>query len=171
MKRSGKFYRKNEAEVMRSLGLTPTPNSGSGAIWKEDGQNDCVICQLKSTDAESIRIQRKDLHTLEYNASVCHKTPVFAVQFIQGNEVWLMVKPEDLGALQGITGVCGETVVINPLYKSMFNMAKENIEAMENLEQSAERMKEKSVVSSAKARERFRQEVEARYEKKGKSAT
>jgi hypothetical protein len=28
MKRSGKFYRKNEAEVMRDLGLKPTKNSG-----------------------------------------------------------------------------------------------------------------------------------------------
>ena len=27
MKRSGKFYRKNEAEVMRALGLKPTKNS------------------------------------------------------------------------------------------------------------------------------------------------
>lgn len=32
MKRSGKFYRKNEQEVMKSLGLNPTPNSGSGWI-------------------------------------------------------------------------------------------------------------------------------------------
>lgn len=27
-KRTGKFYRKNEAEVMKSLGLVPTKNSG-----------------------------------------------------------------------------------------------------------------------------------------------
>ena len=27
-KRSGKFYRRNEAEVMESLGLKPTKNSG-----------------------------------------------------------------------------------------------------------------------------------------------
>lgn len=26
MKRTGKFYRKNEAEVMRALGLVPTKN-------------------------------------------------------------------------------------------------------------------------------------------------
>ena len=36
-KRTGKFYRKNEAEVMKSLGLIPTKNSGSGWIEKEDG--------------------------------------------------------------------------------------------------------------------------------------
>ena len=32
MLRSGKFYRRNEAEVMKSLGLKPTKNSGSGWI-------------------------------------------------------------------------------------------------------------------------------------------
>ena len=62
MKRSGKFYRKNEAEVMKALGLVPTKNSGSGWIEKEDGQNENVICQLKSTDAQSIRIVQKDIH-------------------------------------------------------------------------------------------------------------
>ena len=62
-KRSTKFYRKNEEEVMRSLGLTPTKNSGAGWIEKEDGQNEHVICQLKSTDAQSIRVIQKDIHT------------------------------------------------------------------------------------------------------------
>lgn len=32
MKRSGKFYRTNEKEVMQRLGLVPTINSGSGWI-------------------------------------------------------------------------------------------------------------------------------------------
>lgn len=32
MKRSGKFYSKNEAEVMKALGLKPTKNSGSGWV-------------------------------------------------------------------------------------------------------------------------------------------
>ena len=96
MKRSGKFYRKNEAEVMEFLGLKPTKNSGSGWIEKEDGQSDNVICQLKSTDAESIRIHKKDLDVLSYNAAVAHKLPVFAIQFLQSNEVYLLVKPDML---------------------------------------------------------------------------
>ena len=58
MKRTGKFWRKNERDVMERLGLEPTPNSGSGWIAKEDGQSDDVICQLKSTDAESISFKR-----------------------------------------------------------------------------------------------------------------
>ena len=34
-KRTTKFYRKNEEEVMESLGLKPTKNSGSGWIQKK----------------------------------------------------------------------------------------------------------------------------------------
>lgn len=96
MKRTGKFYRKNEREVMEQLGLKPTMNSGSGWIEKEDGQNECVICQLKSTDAESIRIKLDDIQTLEYNAQTVHKLPVFAIQFIQSGQVFLLVSPENL---------------------------------------------------------------------------
>lgn len=95
MKRSGKFYRKNEKEVMESLGLKATYNSGSSWIEKEDGQNDYLICQLKSTDAQSIKVNQKDIRILEHNAAVTHKLPVFAIQFLNTNEVWLMAKPED----------------------------------------------------------------------------
>lgn len=95
MKRSGKFYRKNEAEVMKELGLQPTPNSGSGWIIKEDGQNDYLICQLKSTDAQSIKINQKDIRTLEKNAITAHKIPIFCIQYLNTGECWLMAKPED----------------------------------------------------------------------------
>ena len=94
-KRSFKFYRKNEEEVMKSLGLKPTKNSGSGWIEKEDGQNDFVICQLKSTDAQSIKVNQKDIRILEKNALVSHKLPLFAIQFLNTGEVWLMAKPDD----------------------------------------------------------------------------
>lgn len=94
--RSFKFYRKNEAEVMKSLGLNPTKNSGSGWIEKEDGQNDYVICQLKSTDAQSMKINQKDIRMLECNAQTEHKVPVFAIQFLNTGEVWLMVKPDEI---------------------------------------------------------------------------
>ena len=93
--RSFRFYRKNEEEVMESLGMKPTKNSGSGWVEKEDGQNDFLICQLKSTDAQSIRINQKDIRMLEYNAHTTHKLPVFAIQFLNTGEVWLMSKPED----------------------------------------------------------------------------
>ena len=106
--RSFKFYRKNEEEVMSSLGLKPTKNSGSGWIEKEDGQNDYVICQLKSTDAQSIKVNQKDIRVLEKNARIEHKLPMFAIQFLNTNEVWLMVKPEDITEVVKYinTGIC-----------------------------------------------------------------
>ena len=94
--RSFKFYRQNEEEVMRALGLKPTKNSGSGWIEKEDGQSEKLICQLKSTDAQSIKVHQKDIRILEKNARVAHKIPVFAIQFLNTGEVWIMAKPEDL---------------------------------------------------------------------------
>lgn len=97
-KRTTRWYRKNEEEVMRSLGLEPTKNSGSGWIEKEDGQNDYLICQLKSTDMGSIGVKKKDLETLEYNASVSYKIPVFVLQYIGDtlDDIWIMVKPTDI---------------------------------------------------------------------------
>ena len=96
MKRTGKFYRRNEAEVMKLLGFEPTPNSGSGWVVKEDGISDNCLCQLKSTDANSIKINKKDIDTLLYNSNVARKLPVFAIQFLQSNEIYLVIKPEDL---------------------------------------------------------------------------
>lgn len=95
-KRSGKFYRKNEAEVMTALGLKPTKNSGAGWIEKEDGQNDYLIAQLKSTDAMSIRVQQKDINILEENARICHKTPLFVIQFLNNGDTFIMARPCDL---------------------------------------------------------------------------
>jgi hypothetical protein len=107
-KRSTKFYRKNEAEVMKRLGFKPTKNSGAGWIEKEDGQNEQCICQLKSTDKQSISIKQNDIHILEQNAAISHKLPVFALQFLNTGEVWVMIKPEDLSLIQSL--VAGEDI-------------------------------------------------------------
>jgi hypothetical protein len=95
-KRTTKFYRANEADVMSALGFIPTKNSGAGWVEKEDGQNEYLIAQLKSTDAESIRIQQKDITILEYNATVAHKIPCFVIQFLNNNDVFVMARPNDL---------------------------------------------------------------------------
>jgi len=97
MKRTTQFYRKNEAEVMKSIGLVPTKNSGAGWKEKEDGQNEFIIAQLKSTDNASIPVKLDDIHTLEYNATVSHKIPLFVIQFLKTHEIFLMVKPVDIG--------------------------------------------------------------------------
>ena len=93
---------------MKSLGLDPTYNSGSGWIEKEDGANEFVICQLKSTDAASIRISQVDIQTLEYNACIAHKIPIFVIQFLNNQETFVLVKPIDLPGLSELieTGKC-----------------------------------------------------------------
>ena len=97
-KRSTKWYRKNEAEVMHRLGLKPTRNSGAG--WKEkcDGEKEHYICELKSTDNESFSIKQSVLHVLEHHALEAHKIPLFAFQFINRDEVWVAIKEEDIQA-------------------------------------------------------------------------
>lgn len=99
MKRSTRYYRKNEATVMKQLGFNPTINSGAGWIQKEDGENDVALCQLKSTDAMSIKINQKDLRILEEHSAISHKKPVFAIQFLNTGEVWCMIKPDELKTL------------------------------------------------------------------------
>lgn len=159
MKRSGKFYRKNEADVMRSLGLEPTPNSGSGWLVKEDGQSENVICQLKSTDANSIKVNKKDLDVLSYNAAVAHKLPVFAIQFLQSSEVYLIVKPEML---------CEAAKYIET---GEYESANEFV-GIDLSEHETMTSKTKKVIkSSSNARERFNKENEKKFKKEKKSAT
>lgn len=159
-KRSGKFYRKNEAEVMRSLGFEPTPNSGSGWIVKEDGVSDECMCQLKSTDAKSIKINLQDIHVLEYNSGVEHKIPVFAIQFISTNEVFLLIKPEDVQDVSKYIKT-GEGININPLNLSS------NMGILEPLEHIPKR----TIKSSDSARQQLRDEMANKFNKKEKSAT
>lgn len=160
-KRSGKFYRNNEKEVMRSLGLEPTPNSGSGWIVKEDGQTDDLICQLKSTDANSIKINKNDLDTLEYNSLVEHKLPVFAIQFLQTNEVYLILRPEDLKDVVKFikTGKVSEERFLG-------------VEELtgDSTDSDVENQPRKKIVSSSKSRKAFMNEHEKQFEKKSKSA-
>nr|DAV38791.1 MAG TPA: HOLLIDAY JUNCTION RESOLVASE junction resolvase, HJC, HYDROLASE [Caudoviricetes sp.] len=157
MKRSGKFYRRNEAEIMQILGMKPTKNSGSGWIEKEDGQNDNVICQLKSTDANSIKINKKDIDTLNYNASVSHKLPVFAIQFLQSNEVYLLLKPENLSE------------VIE--YINTGEVKNNNLFEIENVEDvKAVNVSKQLVKSCSDAREQFKKEQERKYKKERRSA-
>lgn len=159
MKRSGKFYRKNEAEVMESLGLKPTKNSGSGWIEKEDGQSDDIICQLKSTDAESIRIHKKDLDVLSYNAAVAHKLPVFAIQFLQSNETYLLVKPDMLSEVAQYIKT-GEYTNTNEFVGVNLSEHEDTTTMTINV-----------IKSSSKAREQFKKENEQKFKKEKRSAT
>lgn len=168
-KRSGKFYRKNEAEVMQSLGLEPTPNSGSGWLIKEDGQNEDVICQLKSTDAKSIRINQADIKTLEYNAMVVHKIPVFAIQFLNDNSIYLMVKPQDLPGLDSL--LKGESREKDHIDFLGFDMdAPEVTGGIKNKSKGLIK-KGKVIKSSESARKAFMESNADKYKRQPKSAT
>ena len=135
---------------MKLLGLQPTKNSGSGWVEKEDGQNEDVICQLKSTDAESIRIKRSDIFTLEYNAEVAHKIPVFAIQFLDGNDVFVVVRPE---FLEDVAAYLNTGEKPNDFFDLNEADWTENDGAAE-------------IKSSAKQRERFENERKKKYERK-----
>ncbi|MGL5920454.1 MAG: hypothetical protein ACRCZQ_08140 [Bacteroidales bacterium] len=157
MKRSGKFYRNNEKEVMHLLGLTPTPNSGSGWIVKEDGMSENILCQLKSTDASSITINKLDTDKLSYNATVAHKIPVFAIQYLQSNEIFLVIKPED------IADVAKYITTGQYQSKEDFLGLDENIEDINN-------NTGKTIKSSAKGREKFDAELKDKFKKEVKLA-
>lgn len=99
-KRSTRFYRKNEVEIMHRLGINPTINSGAGWIQKEDGESDLFMCQLKSTDNKSISVKQEDINALEYHACTSHKIPVFALQFLTTDSVYVMIPEEEFKEYQ-----------------------------------------------------------------------
>lgn len=160
MRRSGKFYRRNEEDVMRQIGLQPTKNSGSGWVEKEDGQSENVICQLKSTDAQSIKVNKQDLDTLQYNAAVSHKLPVFAIQFLSSNEVYLVLKPEILSEVVEYlkTGEMPDA--------SAYAFVGIDLSEHEDMASVGGRI----VKSSSSAREQFNRENEKKFKKEERSA-
>lgn len=143
---------------MKSLGLKPTKNSGSCWVEKEDGISDAVICQLKSTDKESIKLNKRDIDVLNYNAGVCHKMPVFAIQFLQSNEVYLLVKPDMLTDIAKYieTGTCTSQNDFLDLDVS-------------DTEETTVKAKRK-IKSSSSARIRFNEENEKKFKKERRSA-
>lgn len=156
VKRSARFYRKNEAEVMEFLGLTPTKNSGSGWVEKEDGYNEHVLCQLKSTDKNSIKIDLLDVEKLEYHATVGHKIPIFAIQFLKNISdidmgTYLLIKPSDLIQVANY---------INNPCKPMANNIKLNLN---DSGASKDIINDEVISSSTKAKEQWRKEQELKY--------
>lgn len=152
MKRSTKFYRKNEADIMKLLGLEPVPNSGSGWIAKEDGESENVLCQLKSTDAMSIKLNLNDIHVLEKHAAVSHKLSVFAIQFLVSNDVYVLCKPLDLLEVS-----------------KYISTGKVNSDAFCNVSETKQKPIVNVIKGSSKAREKFYEEKNKKYEKEKKA--
>lgn len=148
MKRSGKFYSRNEKETLLSLGLKPAPMSGAGWIVKEDGENEVVMVQLKSTDSSSYRLDLLDMKKLEYHADVSKKLPVFLIQFLKADKIYAVVDINSLDELGKAfkTGKAGKKIVI------------EDNEEME--------VKRKVIKSSKKSREKFFKERGEKFGRK-----
>lgn len=148
MKRSGKFYSRNEKETLLSLGLKPAPMSGAGWIVKEDGENEVVMVQLKSTDSSSYRLDLLDMKKLEYHADVSKKLPVFLIQFLKADKIYAVVDINSLDELGKAfkTGKVGKKIVI------------EDNEEME--------VKRKVIKSSKKSREKFFKERGEKFDRK-----
>ena len=118
-------------------------------IEKEDGQNEYLICQLKSTDHQSISVKQSDIRILEKNAGVSHKIPIFAIQFLNTGEVWLMSKPEDYTEVAKYinTGKC------------------EVPQNVVDVEEVKPQKKKKIITSNVDAREEFNLEQSKKYDK------
>ena len=141
---------------MKMLGLEPTKNSGSGWIEKEDGQSEHIICQLKSTDANSIKVNKRDMDILEHNAAVTHKLPVFTIQFLQSNEVYLLARPDILCDI-------AKYIETNQPPEFLFDL---DLSEHEDMSVTPKRV----IKSSSNARELFREENEKKFKKEKRSA-
>ena len=149
MKRSGKFYSKNEKETLSKLGLRPIPFSGAGWVEKEDGENEFSLVQLKSTEASSYRIDMLDIKKLEYHASVSNKVPIFLIQFLKHDKIYALVNLEDLDELHEI-------------FNNEDNIVRKK--GSDSYEEVA--VVKKMVQSSSKARKQFFEEKEKQYAKR-----
>ena len=88
-------WSKREKWLMTKLGFKPQPGSGSGWLHKEDGENDALLAQLKSTEGASIRVTREVWRDLWMHAKTSHKTPVLVLDFVDG-ETLIVCRPRDM---------------------------------------------------------------------------
>lgn len=157
-RRSQKFYQKNEKQVMDVLGFKPTKRSGAGWIEKEDGENKYCLCQLKSTDRSSIAVSKLDVDKLLYHSSVSKKLPVFAIQFLQSNETFLVVRPEDIGGIAKYVQTQAPPKLVEPIISQNNNIEQQQV------------IKAKTIRSGGSAREQFIEQNKSKFKKGIKSA-
>lgn len=144
--RRAKFWFKNEKEVMRRLGFKPVKGSGSGWVEKEDGESEVALAQLKSTEAESYRLNYLDIEKLEYHASVSHKLPVFVIEFLNRG-TYLLLNVNDLDNLYQF------------LVENKVDIKDERIKIDEGV------VKRKRLESSKSDRQKFYKEREQKWKK------
>lgn len=147
MKRSGKFYYKNERETLEALGFKQVPGSGNGWIAKEDGESDNTLVQLKSTENASYTVSLLDLKKLEVHAETEHKFPLFLIQFLKQDKIYALVSIENLEDL-------------NDMIKT--GKVKERAVSV----QESTTVKRKKISSSSSAIKSYRKEQESKWQKK-----
>lgn len=147
MKRSGKFYYRNERETLEALGFKQVPGSGNGWVAKEDGESDNTLVQLKSTENASYTVSLLDLKKLEVHAETEHKFPLFLIQFLKQDKIYALVSIENLEDL-------------NDMIKT--GKVKERAVSV----QESTTVKRKKISSSSSAIKSYRKEQESKWQKK-----
>lgn len=147
MKRSGKFYYKNERETLEVLGFKQVPGSGNGWVAKEDGESDNTLVQLKSTENASYTVSLLDLKKLEIHAETENKFPLFLIQFLKQDKIYALVSIENLEDL-------------NDMIKT--GKVKERTVSV----QESTTVKRKKISSSSSAIKSYRKEQESKWQKK-----
>lgn len=147
MKRSGKFYYKNERKTLEAIGFKQVPGSGNGWIAKEDGESDNTLVQLKSTENASYTVSLLDLKKLEVHAEIENKFPLFLIQFLKQDKIYALVSIENLEDL-------------NDMIKT--GKVKERTVSV----QESTTVKRKKISSSSSAIKSYRKEQESKWQKK-----
>lgn len=162
-KRSGKFYSQNEKRTLKALGLTPAPASGAGWVVKEDGENETLMVQLKSTDSLSYRISRLDMKKLEFHAEVSNKVPVFLVQFLKDDRLYAIVDVNNIDDLfYGLKGIKPKESIINN-NNILYNNNNTNSSVDKSTSESVNR---KIIKTNKSSRDKFFLEQEKKFKKK-----
>jgi hypothetical protein len=162
-KRTGKWYNENEKKTLLGIGLTPTKQSGAGFTEKEDGYNDKILAQLKSTDASSYRLTLDDLEKLKYHAMVEHKLPLFIIQFLSTDELYLVLKYED------IKDICLSLLGVKDISDLKYEPQSEIVNALSSYDNDIDCVKSSEVQiikSNSKAREKFHEKRNEEWEKR-----
>ena len=162
-KRSGKFYSQNEKRTLKALGLTPAPASGAGWVVKEDGENETLMVQLKSTDSLSYRLSRLDMKKLEFHAEVSNKVPVFLVQFLKDDRLYAIVDVKNIDDLfYGLKGIKPNTTSVDiASIKEEIDIASTSKEKKEKINKKEKRESEVPIIKTSKSsRDSFFEEQE-----------
>lgn len=149
---------------MELLGLEETSNSGAGWIEKGDGQSEDILAELKSTSKTSYRITKDDLEKVKHHAFVANKIPIFVIQFLEDNDIWLMVKPSDVKDLAKSLEFGN---IKNSASKGLADEWSEILYEKNEEKQRPKRM----IKSSNKSRNDLRDEWDSKWKKEKKSAT